>query len=451
MERESWLLEHFKNLYRLPAIIDNEEEYTYTQLSSKIEYYRKVFHKIGGIPGDVAVILSDFTFDSISLFFALMAEKAVVVPIVSEVQEEISGRIDTVRAKWVFKKREKGFSPYCYREIEEANPLVTKIKERGSAGLVIFSSGSTGKPKAMLHDLDRLMESYRGKAAKRLNTLAFLSFDHIGGIDTMMRTFSMGGTLVIPKDRRPESVCRAIQEYRVNVLPVSPTFMNLLMLGGADRLYDLSSLRIIAFGAEPMPEPLLKRIKERFPYAKLQQKFGTSETSAIRIKDAKEGSLFFKIDDPNVEYRVENGELWLRSRTLTLGYLNASMECFDKDGWFKTGDMVEVDDNGALRIAGRAKEIINVGGEKVLPAEVEALLYEMPEVADVTVYGEDNAITGQSVSADIVTNEKLDRKEMKRRVRAFCRGRLDGFKIPTKINLVDRIAFSKRYKKIRRH
>ena len=236
----------------------------------------------------------------------------------------------------------------------------------------------------------------------------------------MMRSFAMGGTLTIPPSRRPEDVCESVERAKVNVLPVSPTFINLLLLSGLHRRFDLTSLRIIAFGAEPMPEPLLKRVKESFPGVELQQKFGTSETSAIRIKGDGDGSLFFRIDDPKVEHRIVDGELWLKSGTRVLGYLNATMESFTEEGWFRTGDLVEEDEKGCIRIVGRAKEVINVGGEKVFPAEVEGLLHEMEEIADVMVYGEPNAITGQGVTADIVPNGEYDRKEMKNPADGGC-------------------------------
>ena len=100
----------------------------------------------------------------------------------------------------------------------------------------------------------------------------------------------------------------------------------------------------------------------------------------------------------------------MKSKTQVIGYLNSSMENFTDDGWFKTGDLVETDD-AYIKIVGRNKEIINVGGEKVLPNEVEAILLSIDEIADVMVYGEVNIITGQTVVCDVVLETDIETKE----------------------------------------
>ena len=135
---------------------------------------------------------------------------------------------------------------------------------------------------------------------------------------------------------------------------------------------------------------------------KLIQTFGTSETGITHTTSKSSDSTLLKLDDPEVEHQIVDGELWLRSRTQILGYLNHASTAFTADGWFKTGDLVEPAPDGFLRIAGRRSELINVGGEKVLPGEVEAVLLEMPEIADALVGGEPNAITGQMVVARVV-------------------------------------------------
>ncbi|MGB5919997.1 AMP-binding enzyme, partial [Arcobacter sp.] len=103
-----------------------------------------------------------------------------------------------------------------------------------------------------------------------------------------------------------------------------------------------------------------------------------------------------------------------------------------------------------LKIIGRGKEVINVGGEKVLPAEVESVVLSMAEIEDCMVYGEQNAITGQTVVCDVVCSLELDKKELKKLIRSFCKQKLNNYKIPTKINLVERTNFSDRFKKIRK-
>ena len=155
-----------------------------------------------------------------------------------------------------------------------------------------------------------------------------------------------------------------------------------------------------------------------------------------------------KLEDINGEYKIVENELWLRSKTQVLGYLNASMDSFTSDGWFKTGDLVEELEDGYLKIIGRSKEVINVGGQKVLPAEVESVILSMKEIDDCMVYSEANVITGQTVVCDVVLNGRSE--NIKKSIRLFCKDKLDAFKIPTKVNVVEKTNFSDRFKKIRR-
>jgi acyl-CoA synthetase (AMP-forming)/AMP-acid ligase II len=130
-----------------------------------------------------------------------------------------------------------------------------------------------------------------------------------------------------------------------------------------------------------------------------------------------------------------------------LGYLNAP-DPFTSDGWFKTGDAVEVDGD-YFRFLGRREEIINVGGEKVYPAEVESVLQLMEGVDDVTVNAEPNAITGQMVVARVKLASGESAKEFRKRMRTFCVDHLAEFKIPQKVTLVDSDLHTDRFKKIR--
>ena len=143
---------------------------------------------------------------------------------------------------------------------------------------------------------------------------------------------------------------------------------------------------MITYGTEPMPDSLLLKLKTAFPRVKFLQTFGTSETGISQTTSRSSDSTFLKIDDPNTEIKIVKGELWIRSKTQVMGYLNSSMERFTEDGWFKTGDLVEEASDGYIKIVGRSKELINVGGEKVLPSEVESVLFQIPNLVDCIVY-----------------------------------------------------------------
>ena len=211
--------------------------------------------------------------------------------------------------------------------------------------------------------------------------------------------------------------------------------------------YDLSSLKMITYGTETMPDSLLIRLKNSFPKVKFLQTFGTSETGIANTKSKSSNSTFMKIENLDLESKIGENELWIKSKTQILGYLNSSMDSFTKDGWFKTGDLVENSDDGYLKIIGRNKEVINIGGQKVLPSEVESVILYMKEIEDCIVYGEKNLITGQTVICDVVLKE--DMSNIKVLIRKFCKDKLDNYKIPTKVNILDKINFTDRFKKIR--
>ena len=328
-------------------------------------------------------------------------------------------------------------------------PLLSSLAAKGRAGLVLFSSGTSGEPKAMVHDLTTLAESYAGRKPSSLRICILLQFDHIGGINTLLGALASGATLVLPESLSPSDVAKAIEQHKAAVLPASPTFLNLLLASGEHLRHDLSSLRLITYGTEPMPESLLARLREAFPRARFVQTFGTSETGIARTESPDPGSLFMRIDDPNQEWKVVDGELWLRSKTQILGYLNASDDRFTADGWFRTGDKVELGPDNTLRVLGRAGELINVGGEKLMPAEVESVILAVPGVLDCRVRGEPNAITGQTVVADVVAAPGSDPDSLRSTIRSSCRTHLSRHKVPTKVSFVASVS-GERGKKERR-
>ena len=440
------MVDKFKDNAQI-AIIYNGKKYSYNELYIKIKEIEN-FIKDKIKSGEVVAILADYSFVSIALFFALYENKNIIAPITSTSQKEIDGKVkESFSTKIINLEDEKLVITNI--KSEASHKIINDLQTSKCAGLILFSSGSTGAPKAMIHNLDTLVDSYGDKKQKQINMLVFLMFDHIGGINTMLNILSMNATMIIPQNRNADDICKLIEEYKIAVLPSSPTFLNLILINRSYEKYDLSSLRMITYGTETMPEGLLNRLKAVFSKVKFLQTFGTSETGIATTSSKSSSSTFMKIDDENLEYKIVDNELWLRSKTQILGYLNRSMESFTNDGWFKTGDLVELDNEGFIKIIGRNKEIINVGGQKVLPSEVESVLLGMDEIEDCLVFGEPNAITGQSVSCNVVLKHGIDDSGFKILVRKFCKDKLDNFKIPTRVNVVQKTEFTERFKKSR--
>lgn len=400
-------------------------------------------------PQSVVSLLGGYDAASIASLFALADLKHVIIPVTESSRKELDVRTREAAVEWVADTTSDA-NPTISRTGSTASdlPLYETLRQRNHSGLVLFSSGTTGVPKAMLHDLDHLLSHYEGRRPKSLVTLALLHFDHIGGLNTLLNSLAIGGTLVAPQSHDPLHVASLIEAHKVHLLPASPSFLNLLLLSEAHQRFDLSSLRLITYGTEPMPASLLARLKTAFPKAKFLQTFGTSETGIARTSSKSSDSVFMRFDDADLEYKVVDGELWIRSKTQILGYLNASMDRFTPDGWFRTGDSVQVDADGYFYIPGRLSQTINVGGLKVEPSEVESILLEHPNVASCLVYGAPNALTGQVVTAEIVLKAPMDEGAARSALRAHCRARLESYKIPVKILITSDLKLSSRLKKV---
>ena len=448
----NWLIDRINNYSDRIFLSDRTHSYSYSDLNISIKSSLKNFKNAGIKAGDIVILNGDYNIKSIASLLALFTMKAIVAPLSSVAKNEFTKCVEASKAEWKISTLNQ-IKINQLQQNAKKNELVNTLKERNESGLILFSSGSTGTPKAMIHSAKSFLKRFETKRPKNLRILIFLLFDHIGGINTLFNSLSTASQIIVPKNRDPNNVAIAIEKYQVNLLPASPTFLNLLLISGVHKKHDLSSLRYITYGTEPMPESLLNRIKSEFPKTRLIQTFGTSETGISQTSSKSSSSTLIKFDDPNTEYKIVRGELWIRSKTQILGYLNHNMNRFTKDGWFKTGDILEPEkeneDNGFFRIVGRTQEIINVGGEKVNPSEVENILLEIPEVIDCIVYAEENAITGQIVAAEIVIKDGSEEKITKRYIKNYCRDKLSSFKVPARIIYKQSTEFSKRFKKIR--
>jgi long-chain acyl-CoA synthetase len=397
-------------------------------------------------PGRVVGFDGDHSERTVGLLLALLARGCVAVPLTSAVEGQRAEFLKIARVEFLVGGRDGAVEPIIPRGDQPSHPLLESLATTGRPGLVLFSSGSTGRPKAMLHDFDRLLGKFEPPRPP-LRILAFLLLDHIGGLNTLFAGLCSGGTTITLCDRRPEPVCRAIARHRVEVLPTSPTFLNLLLLSEEHRRHDLSSLRLITYGTEPMPASTLERLHREFPDTRLQQTYGLSELGILRSKSRAEGSLWVQVGGEGYETKIVDGILWVRAYTAMLGYLNADSP-FDADGWFNTQDAVEQDGQW-LRFLGRTSDLINVGGQKVYPAEVESILLEMDNVLDVTVRGDANPIIGQCVVARVNLRTLEAAADFKARMRRYCRKKLAPYMIPLKVEVATAEQFGARCKRLR--
>lgn len=450
MNALDWLPPRLRGFGDAEAFAGRGGDATYTGLLASLTEWSTTLDEFEVAPGESVAIIGDTTPRLVALFLALALRGNTVVPLTpaDPPEGQRMGRLRTAHVTRVVEfTTAETWTIRALPATGEPTPApLTRLRADGDAGLVLFSSGSTGEVKAAVLSLPRLLDRFGGRG-RALRTIQFMALDHIGGVNTLFHTLTSGGTVITESRRSPEEVCRTIATHRAQLLPTTPTFLNMLLISGAYREFDLSSLELITYGTEPMREVTLAHLAEVFGGVRLKQTYGLTETGILPTRSAASESLRMEVGGAGFQTRVVDGVLWIKSPSAMLGYLNAP-DPFDADGWLNTGDAVEVAEDGTMRIIGRASTLINVGGEKVNPTEVENVLLQAGNVSDVVVAGRPNPVTGQVVVATVHIRRPEDHRDLGRRLRAFCAGRLAPHKIPALFTVAGKPLHGNRFKRV---
>lgn len=442
-----FLIERFKENENQPAVIWQDQVITYSTLIERFHTAQNYLVESDIKSGEIVTLIGDYTPNTIALLLALIDNKNIIVPFnfpirenervkfdIAEIQKEITVNIED--DTFEFKDHGRIANHDFYKSLRESqNP-----------GLVMFSSGTSGAPKGAVHNFSRILNRFK-PVKKSLKTINFLLFDHLGGFYTLFYTLSNCGVVLALRDRRPETVCSIIEKYDIELLPVTPSFLNLLLLSESYKSHDLSSLKLVTYGTEPMPLHTLQRAKALFPDIKFKQTYGLIELGVVQSKSKSDDSLWMKLGGEGFDLRVVDNLLQIKADTAMMGYLNAPSP-FTEDGFLKTGDEVEVDGE-YFKILGRKSEIINVGGDKVYPQEVENVIMDMDNVKEVIVYGEKHILMGNIVCAKVSLKNDEEKKEFIKKLKTYCKERLKPFKVPVKIFVEEGPFHSDRFKKVR--
>ncbi len=425
---ESRFLKHIQQYGETIAIIVDSQSFSFNQLCDEAANRKTDWEATTIVSENIVAIKAEPTFLFFVNLLALSECGAVIVPYVEEKQLQESGLNEFIEYSIDENKLIK----------KQSLPNGLETKMVGRAGLILQTSGSSGKPKLILHQADFIFEKYL-KLKQKFTSVLVYSLDHVSGLETSLSVLSPGGTIVCIKSIQPKEVAELIQKHQADLLSCSPSFLRLLLFSGYFSDEYLGSLSKINFGAEKMPEKLLQELVKQLPTIQFSQAFGTTETSNIRT-ETQAGSEWFKPGIEYVDFRVVEGNLCLKKPTSWLGYLNIKDEKLKLQpapDWYATGDLVEQNPESFIRILSREHEYINVGGEKVHPSEVEAIILEMENVADVLVHKETNALLGEIVVAKIFPKVYPENEvTFKQKVREHCRLSLPEHKVPQKITLL---------------
>lgn len=342
----------------------------------------------------------------------------------------------------------------------DAKPSPEAVREQLS--LICYSSGTTARPKAIMLSATALVNTARTfSEAWRLGpadaTLVCLPMAWLFGLTTAsFATLFAGGTVVSRRRSRPEILAEAIEGQRVTVIPAVTTVLTKFAawLDEEDRKVDLSSLRLIISGGEPRNEAAFATLR-RFTQLPVHDNYCASEMQPLVTYDPvvdpepRAGSAGRLV--PRSELRIvdadgsdvapgEVGEGLSRGPGLMLGYWNdpeLSADAVTDDGWYRTKDLLRVDEDGYVHVVGRASDMIIRGGSNVSPGEVEARLREHESVIDAAVVGLPDPLYGEEVVAVVRMKEGmvLDTEGL----RAFAADGLAAYKIPTRFLAVDHL------------
>ena len=314
-------------------------------------------------------------------------------------------------------------NPFQFNSIHE---VLEKILASKKWRISLFTSGTTGTPKKISHSFDSLTRATRVSEKHQDNIWGFAyNPTHIAGLQVFFQAFLNLNTVVNIFGLQRMEVFRNIEKYSITHISATPTYYRMLL--PFERPFD--SIERITSGGEKLDTQLMVKLQMLFPKAKFLNVYASTEAGTIF---ASKGDVFTVKDDFREFVRIDKGELLLHQDLL--GESKAMM--FDGE-WYRSGDMIEVVDEQPLqfRFAHRRNEMINVGGYKVNPYEVEDVIRRHPAVKDARVYGKTNSVLGKIVVCDVVPGE-ADANE--REIRQFLNGKLQEFKIPRIINLVQR-------------
>ena len=325
------------------------------------------------------------------------------------------------------------------------DPLTT-VRE-SDAHVVFLTSGSSGAPKgavlshraSVLRSLPSVLLEPRGAM------ICPYPLFHMGAWTIALQQWQARDAVVFVSSASAEEIGAAVQRHRATRLNAIPAVWRRLLDGltGAEPP-DLSTLRFADTGTSTTPPELLRAMAAALPGAQVRVFYGSTEAGSVTVLEhadieRKPGSC--GVPGPLVSVRIDaDGQLLVRGPLLFDGYLDdpVATGAALADGWYATGDLADVDDDGYVTIVGRVAEVIRTGGEAVAPSEVEGVLVAHPQVADVAVVGLPDEQWGEVVCAVVVPASGGPPPELSE-LRDLCAGTLASFKQPRRLFVADRI------------
>lgn len=324
-----------------------------------------------------------------------------------------------------------------FRNMDE---VMRRIYKKDQWMLTLYTSGTTGRPKKIGHTFNTLTKNVKVHAKFEHCIWAFAyNPTHMAGIQVFFQAFLNQNPLVYMFGKSMSNIKILMETYQITHISATATFYRNILPYLQGTTYP--TMERVTFGGEKFDLLLEEKIKHAFPNSKITNVYASTEA----------GSLFAAKSDVfeiRPEYKqfvkiTEQRELCIHRSLLGQSH---SLE----NEWFQTGDFVETIDETHFKFQSRQSDMINVGGYKVNPIEVENLLMQVPGIIDVVVKSKKNSVTGEMLVADVIKCEELDEKELKKEIKQFATTHLQAWKVPRIIKFVDELLITRTGKKVRK-
>ena len=470
------LLKHSARVYsERVAVVEGEKRIAYGTLFSMVEDLSSFLVSRGVVHGDRVAVLLPNSLEFITGFFGVVNIGAIAVPLnTAYKEEELKYHISNCSPRIIL--TEEGLRPVAETSANQTGASIAvirgntkdssffnnKVSSEINYGLLpddeaiyLYSTGSTGKPKCVARTHLNLI----ALAENHTQTVGWTSDDKILFVVPLSHTYALGNfisgikvgaSLYVLSSFNRNKVIDLIEGEAITIFPAVPFMLDVLAGTFLPNPRDFSSLKMVISAGSPLLKDVFYRFHEKFGIYP-RQLYGSTETGVIAMNLSENIERDFdSVGQPvkNVEVKIlredgmvvrtgEEGEIIVKSSSMTSGYRSLpedTMSVF-RNGYYHTGDLGTIDNEGYIRIIGRKKTFINISGNKVNPREVENQISRHSKVKEVVVLGVSDSKGNEVVKAVIVPESGLTVKE----IYEFCKGKIADFKIPRKIEFRESI------------
>jgi len=478
------------------AIVFEDKRYTFSQLNERVNRLANGLLKLGVKKGDRVSFIQVNCNQCVETYFAVAKAGAIYLPLNFRAKEkEFTYMLNTAEAetlivgeryvpmiksiqpevkslKHIISIEEKHDDMLYYEDIiksSSADDVMTEIDDDDTT-MLMYTAGTTGFPKGVMlshNSFSSYMLENVSPASPESDESNILTVPlyHVAGIQAMMAAIYGGRTLVMERQFDPEEWMTLVENEKANRAMMVPTMLKQLLDHPNFKKHDLSSLRVITYGAAPMPLPVIRKALEEFPGVSFINAFGQTETASTITSLGPEDHVFTGTEEEkekklkrlasigkpmhDVEMKVidddgktlpqgEVGEILAKGPRVMSGYWKdeeKTAKTIDKDGWVHTGDVGYVDEEGYYFLSGRSSDMIIRAGENISPEEIENVIREHPKVEDVAVIGVPDETWGEEPRAVVIP--KKGEKPTEEEIMEWCRKGLASFKRPRSVVFVD--------------